>query len=256
MTKTLVLKVQYDGTNYAGWQIQPVSISIQEKLEFALLKLFKKEVKVIGSGRTDAGVHALGQIASINIDFDIRIPENKILGAINGYLPMDIRIKQVFILDNLDKNFNARFDAEKREYIYYIIRNNNPLESRFASYISYDITIERLQEASDIFVGKYNFVTFSKVNLDTSSYICNIDKCEWTKERDDKFRLNIRSSHFVYGQVRALVGAMIDYARGKRTIDDLKTALKSENRELNSPFAPPQGLILSRIYYPERYGIE
>jgi len=252
MIKTLVLKIQYDGTNYSGWQIQPESVSIQGEIEKSLLKLFTNKLKLIGSGRTDSGVHAFAQIAAVKIDFAPKIPFEKIKPALNGYLPKDIKILDTKLLE---LEFNPRFDAIKREYIYYLNSNDLPLESRFSSLIKYKIDFDKLQAAANIFLGKHNFTTFSKINSDTSSFICNIDKCEWTKERNDRFRLNISSSHFVYGQVRALVGAMIDHARGKRTIEELKHALKSEDRSLNSPFAPPEGLILYKIYYPEIFGI-
>lgn len=253
MNNTLVLKIQYDGTNYSGWQIQPESVSIQGEIEKALLKLFSTKLKLIGSGRTDSGVHALAQIAAVKLEFTPKIPFSKIKSALNGYLPKDIKIIDTKLLD---MEFNPRFDALKREYIYYLNTNDLPLESRFSSLIKYKIEFDKLQAAAKVFIGKHNFTTFSKVNPDTSSFICDIDKCEWTKERNDRFRLNISSSHFVYGQVRALVGAMIDHARGKRTIVELKEALQSKDRTQNSPFAPPQGLILYKIYYPEHYGIK
>jgi len=246
--QTLILKIQYDGTNYGGWQIQPNARTIQDEIQKAFLSLTGEEINLIGAGRTDAGVHARGMVAHTALKNELKIPSKKIVKAINGHLPDDIRITDASLTD---KKFNARFDAIAREYSYSIHTKESPFLNRFSTFIRYKLDIDKLFASAELFHGKHDFTTFSKLNEDTKNYVCDVEKCEWSGVSECQYILQIKADRFVYGMVRSIVGAMLDVAHGKRSIKDVKNALSQKNRELISPIAPPQGLVLEKVFYYE-----
>ena len=237
--------VEYDGTNYAGWQIQNNAITIQGELQKSWEKLTNSNVNFIGAGRTDAGVHSIGQVASAKIS-DISIPENKVAIVINSVLPKDIKLHNA---KYLDFPFHPRFDAIAREYNYYIGKNISVFKRNYISELKYNIDENKLFEIASIFLGNHNFTTFSKINEDIKNNNCIISKSEWEKLPDCIYKYTIVSNHFLYGMVRAIVGAMIDYARGKRSLEDILQSFAKDDRALASGFAPARGLFLKRIYY-------
>ena len=249
---TLILKIEYDGTNYGGWQIQPNAPSVQEEIEKVLSQLNGSHIGIVGAGRTDAGVHARGQVAHAKLESKFPVPENKIKFVLNSKLPADIRIVDAKIV-NFD--FHARFDAIAREYSYTITSQNSVFNRLYSTLINYKLDFNKLKISADIFAGKHDFTTFSKHNPDTKSYVCNVKKCNWKEVDENTWRLQIRSDRFVYGMVRSLVGAMIDVARGKRTIKEVKQALKDCDRSKVSPLAPAKGLVLEKIIYPKKLHI-
>lgn len=251
--QTLVLGIQYDGTLYAGWQKQPNALAIQEVIENAMLELTGTNFSVVAAGRTDAGVHARNMITHTCMKAEITIPQDKIAIAINSLLPNDIRINFAKIVDG---KFHARFDALKREYTYNLVTSYNVFQSRYAYYYKFPIDTEILFESSKIFVRKADFTTFSKHNPDLNNPICDVVICEWTAINDEHFVLRIRANHFLYGMVRSLVGAMLDAARGKRTIQELEDSLHKCDRNLSSPLAPAHGLFFEKAYYPESLAIQ
>lgn len=245
---TLVLVIEYDGTDFSGWQIQPNARSVQEEIQKSYQKLTNEQISITGSGRTDAGVHAKSQVASIPISNKI-IPEEKLRIALNSALPGDIRIINA---KYLDFKFNARFDASDRTYEYYISKNINVFERNFITEMKYPIDEIKLFEISKLFFGINEFTTFSKINPDIKRNECKVFESKWEKQDSTSFKYTIRANHFLYGMVRALVGVMIDYARGKRTLEDIEYSLKAKNRELASGFAPPTGLFLSKVNYSDK----
>ena len=245
--KKLALKIEYDGSGYAGWQVQPNAVTVQGSIERALKSITGDELNVIGAGRTDAGVHAAGQAAHVNLNNDFPASREKAAIALNANLPRDIRILEAKLLE---KDFHARFDASAREYVYNVISRESVFLTHFAAYFKFPFDPQSLAESASVFLGKHDFTAFSKHNPDTKSHICNVDICKWQQTGDFQWQLRIRADRFVYGMVRALVGAMYDCARGKRTIDDLRTSLQLREREYTSPQAPAHGLILDKIYYP------
>ncbi|MGA2297091.1 MAG: tRNA pseudouridine(38-40) synthase TruA [FCB group bacterium] len=254
--ETLILKIEYDGTNYAGWQIQPNAVTIQEEIEKALFKICGYRINLIAAGRTDAGVHARGQVAHGIIPEEQKIkfsiPDYKISHALNSNLPDDIRIISGRIVPT---TFHARYDAIAREYSYSIHTANSVFLRRFSTLIKYKLDYELLKKSSEIFIGIHDFTTFSKNNEEIKNHKCNVEVCKWEQIDENRWFLKIRANRFLYGMVRALVGAMIDIAREKRTIKEIEEALKLCNRELASSFAQPQGLVLEEIFYPENFTI-
>jgi tRNA pseudouridine38-40 synthase len=249
---TLILKIEYDGTIYGGWQFQPNAPSVQEEIEKVLTELAGNKIGIVGAGRTDAGVHARGQVAHAKLENKFPIPEKKIPYVLNSKLPDDIRIVDTSIV-NYD--FHARFDAIAREYSYTITTNQSVFNRFFATLIRYKLDYDLLEKSAQIFVGKHDFTTFSKNNSETKDYICNVKKCKWKQISNDSWRLQIRADRFVYGMVRSVVGAMIDIARGKRTIKEVKQALKDCDRSKSSPLAQAKGLVLEKIIYPSNHRI-
>ena len=242
---TIIMCLEYDGTDYAGWQIQPNKKTIQGELMRAIRIATGEEYIVNGAGRTDTGVHSSGQIAHF-VCQEPKIPRHKVKLAINQKLPKNIRVKRLWFSE---LEFHSRFDAVMREYRYRFSRRPSVFNQRFTTFFPYKMDLELLFQSTEIFLGKNNFYTFSKSNSSSGDYICDVKKCLWQQIDDSSFELSIIADRFVYGMVRAIVGAMIDITRHKRTSEEIITALQTPTRDLASPFAPSVGLDLYRIYY-------
>lgn len=257
MTQTLILKIEYNGSRYAGWQRQKNAVSVQSEIEKALFIISGQTLNVVGAGRTDAGVHARGQIAHVRLENPLTIPSEKLCAALNSQLKSDIRIKRAAIVDF---EFNSRFDAAAREYSYSLTAADSVFHRDFIAHYKYPFSCDRLIDSADLFLGQHDFTTFSKHNPDTNGTICDVKECRW-QIIDDDFskiticRLKIVADRFIYGMVRSLVGAMLDAARGKICKDDLSLFLSKCDRNLASPLAAANGLILEKIYYPEKFHI-
>lgn len=248
---TIILLLEYDGTNYYGWQIQNAQRTIQGELNKAVRKAFNKPYQVVGAGRTDAGVHSSGMVAHIEFDDDeIKIPRHKVRLALNKFLPIDIRIKRLWFSSI---PFHSRFDVEAREYRYRFSRYPSVFKRRYSAFIPYNLDVEKLFECCKFFLGKHNFHTFSKNHSDVLDYFCEVQKCEWVRINETDFELSIIADRYVYGMVRAIVGMMLEVARNKKTFEDINNALTTEDRSLQAPLAPAEGLDLHRIYYKEPF---
>ncbi|MDA3844411.1 MAG: tRNA pseudouridine(38-40) synthase TruA [Candidatus Kapabacteria bacterium] len=246
--KTLALKIEYDGKDFSGWQIQPEQRTVQGEIMKVLAYYCGEEVNLPGSGRTDAGVHARGQVAHAVLTEQFRIPENKIIQVMNSRLPDDIVISGARLLDT---EFHSRFDAVKREYIYRICSDESVADRRFTNHVQHQVKLEKLQASADIFLGEHDFTAFSKHNPQTASYVCNVDICKWTQIDERSYQLRIRANRFVYGMVRAVTGAMLEISRGKNTIEETRAMLEAQDRNAITYLAPAKGLTLEKIYYPE-----
>ena len=245
---TIALLIEFDGTAYSGWQIQPNAITIQEILEGALARAYGVSVNVVGAGRTDAGVHARGQVANANIDEQANaLPSDKIANAINAYLPLDIRIRDARVVDDA---FHARFSAVWREYVYNIARERSVFDQRFAWYPELPYDAGLLGDAAREFVGKRDFTTFSKLNPDTPKYVCDVQTC-MVETHPDRLVVRIRADRFVYGMCRSIVGAMMAVARKKCDVSDIAPAFEAADRSKQFVLAPAHGLVLNKIGYPD-----
>lgn len=241
------LLVEYDGGRYSGWQRQKNAKTIQGCLEDAMREITGQErCEVIGSGRTDAGVHALGQVAHVKMPKPLRLPANKLSAALNATLPRDIRVLWSAIPH---EEFHARYDARQREYVYAVMRRPSVFERWYSWQTIFPFDGTMLNEVAPVFLGRHDFTTFSKFNSDTKSYVCDVSECHWEQRDEEAWTLTIRADRFVFSMVRSLVGAMMDVARGKREVDEVADALTAMDRSLNSPLAPAKGLYLSRVFY-------
>lgn len=245
----IAILVQYDGTDFFGFQKQKNQITIQGDIENAISKELDADFRLTASGRTDRGVHAACQIMNFKT-LKFYFPIQKYHEILNNSLPKGIRVLQAW---KVHPTFNARFYPVEREYSYTVINQLDVFQSRYATYYPYPLELEKLNTATKYFIGKHDFTTFSKFNKDTKHYICNVSYLEWFQLNDYTFRMFIKANRFVYSMVRSLTGAMLDAARGRREVESLKADLEKVDRSLNSEVAPPEGLKLNRVIYPEDY---
>ncbi len=246
----LVFSIQYDGTDYAGWQVQPNSITVQGEIQKVLREFGISELPT-AAGRTDSGVHARNMIAHVSMTNNLKLPIEKISLVLNKKLPNDILIKDVRIIE--DDYFHSRFSALARQYSYFLHTKPDVFMQRFSTLYTFSIDFSILQKSAEIFIGEHDFSSFAKINPDVKNMICNVEKCFWEKLEDGIFRLEIKADHFLYGMVRSLVGAMLDCARGKRSLENLKETLESKERIYSSTLSPPNGLFFEKAFYPKKY---
>lgn len=251
--KTLVLRLAYDGTDFVGMQRQPHGRTVEGVLTKALERIYGEIATVVPAGRTDAGVHARGMVVHARLDNADRIPVERIPYALNALLPEDVRINGFQLRS--DTQFHARYDARLRTYSYYLARCNDPLRRRYEWQVPFPFREEVLEEAAAVFVGTHDFTTFSKCNADLRSYICTVERCIWHPCGEGRFRLEIVANRFVYGMVRCVVGAMLDCARGKRSVVEVTEALHAQDRRRGSPLAPRYGLVFEAVEYPPELGV-
>jgi tRNA pseudouridine38-40 synthase len=240
------MEVEYDGSDYGGWQIQPNAPTVQGKITKALSEIMCSHITVMGAGRTDKGVHARRMIASAPLYKKFPIEQDKICKAINSRIPHDIRIRKAIVAD---ADFNARYHAIAREYKYTMIDSNSVFHNRFAAFMKLPFKPELLFDCAPIFVGEHDFTSFSKFNPKINNYICNVEICHWNEIDANTWQLSIKADRFVYGMVRSLVGAMYECSRGKLSTARLKEMLDEKDRELLRPLAPSHGLVFERAYY-------
>jgi len=243
------LTIAYDGTRYCGWQIQPNALSIQQLIQEALFKLLKgHHVPVIGSGRTDTGVHARAQIA--HFKWPERLDINKLLFSLNGLLPRDIRVKSV---EEADSHFHAQYNASGKEYHYYLYLDKvmDPFRRSQCWHVHKRIDIPLLKEAAKRFVGEHDFTSFANegdagsVSRNPVRTIYRIDVCE----TEGGVRLEFEGNGFLYKMVRNIVGMLVDVASGRRTLEDVERIFAAKDRRQAPMAAPPQGLFLFRVSY-------
>ena len=239
------MTIQYDGTNLHGWQVQKNGRTVQGELQDALQKIFKNQkINLIGSGRTDSGVHALGQIANIKLDTDME--NESLLNAVNGNLDdNDITITNV---DKVNSDFHSRFSALKREYIYKISTEYSPIERDYYWTIQEEIDIQKLHDCAKLIVGEHDFTQLSKKNDEIDNKICNIYLSEWDVF-ENKIHYKIIANRFLHHMVRYLVGTMIEVSKNRSfTTNDFDLMLQGKDREQIFR-APSKGLYLKKIYY-------
>ncbi|MCS7176145.1 MAG: tRNA pseudouridine(38-40) synthase TruA [Candidatus Kapabacteria bacterium] len=247
MSYTLLLLLEYDGTHYAGWQRQRGARTVQATLEDALTQLLGFPVRAVAAGRTDAGVHARGQVVHVRLPTIPRIPEERIPRALNSLLPDDLLVRAARLSE---RPIHVRYDACARAYSYMITNRPSVFSRHFSWYVPVPLDGELLQAATSLFVGRHDFTTFSKHDPSTKSYICSVTEAHWSQPCPYSWRFYIRADRFVYGMVRALVGAMVQVAQRRRTLEELQHALAARDRRYASPLAPPHGLVLESVFYP------
>lgn len=238
------IELAYFGKNYHGWQNQPDAVSVQEKLETALGRLFQQTVEITGAGRTDAGVHA----KQIFAHFDIleNIDTEQLQFKLNSMLPQDIAINNVFAVK---PQAHARFDALSRSYEYLIINKKDPFLIDRAHFIKKNLDIDKMNEAAEILKTYTNFKCFSKSRTDVKTYNCKIEQARWEKE-GDVLKFRITADRFLRNMVRAIVGSLIEIGLGKTTVENLHKIIRSEDRSRAGTSVPAKGLYLTKVIYP------
>jgi len=245
------LIIAYDGTPYGGWQIQPNSVSIQSLIEKALHLILRKETPIIGSGRTDAGVHAKGQVAHFSAEEGLDL--FKLRGSLNGILPPDIRILK---LETVPDSFHARYSAVSKEYHYHLHLDAmmDPFRRLYALHVQSPLDLELMRQGALRFVGTHDFTSFANEGgsaKDPVRTIFRLDICNVP----GGVRLEFEGNGFLYKMVRNITGTLLDVARGKLSLEELDQIFAAKDRSAASAPAPPHGLFLMKVDYAKSVGI-
>jgi len=241
--RDIKLVIEYDGTNFVGWQTQANGRSVQEEITKVLEQALQEPVSVIGSGRTDAGVHARGQVASFRTTSSLGV--GSIVSALNGLLPDDINICSA---EEMPGEFNARYDAKERVYRYYVARRATAIGRQYQWVVKYSLNLVAMNAVASQIVGDHNFESFCKYDTEVKHYRCTVTKSIWF-EQGGRVIYEIRANRFLYGMVRALVGTMIDVGRGFTPIAAFRDIMDAKDRRRAGMAAPPQGLFLEEVLY-------
>ncbi len=251
-TKRILLLIAYDGTSYAGWQRQDNALAIEEVIESALQKLTNKEIDIIGASRTDAGVHAYGNVAVF--DTDSTIPAEKFATALNSFLPEDIRI---MASEEVEDDFHPRYSPSEKTYQYHILNTDIPLPtmSRYAHHVYGKLDVDKMRAASSCLIGEHDFTAFCAAGSQVKSKVRTIYEIEITENDlygdgyDRDICIRITGNGFLYNMVRIIAGTLIEVGQGRKKVSRVAEALAERNRSKAGETAPAKGLFLESIIY-------
>lgn len=244
--RCLKLVVAYDGTSYHGWQRQENAITVQQVLEEKLSHVFAEKINLVASGRTDAKVHALGQVVSFTTSG--KIPLENIGKATNAILPNSI---VVISAHEVASDFHARFDAKGKTYQYKIIENErfNPFTANYAWLLGEKLDLKNMQKAADMILGEHDFSSFQATGSTPTVPVRKMTVAKWQKNEQGEVSFTVSGNGFLYHMVRNLVGTMVDVGLGKMTPTDFQQVLIAKNRKKAGKTAPAQGLYLCEVFY-------
>lgn len=243
--KNIKIVIEYDGTRYCGWQRQKNGVSIQETIEKAIEKVTGEKTEIISSSRTDAGVHAKGQVA--NFLTSSTVPPEKICYAINSFLPDDIVILSS---QEVPLDFHSRYSSKGKKYSYTILNRKIPsaLLKNYSAHIPYELNIEDMIRASKYFLGEHDFSAFKSTGSSVKGNVRTIKRLELIKD-EDIIKMFIEANGFLYNMVRIIAGTLIEVGKGRIKPDDIPFIIDSKDRKKAGPTAPAQGLCLEKVYY-------
>ncbi len=241
----VLLTISYDGTDFHGWQYQPDLLTVQGVLEEALEKLLSQKITVIGSSRTDTGVHANGFCC--HLDCDDNIPDAAFLRGVNSLLPPTVAVVDC---KKVDDSFHARYDAKGKTYVYHIYNSNkkDAFKSRYAWHIKRPLDIEKMNRFCEKIIGTHDFAAFCSSGATVTSTVRTIKNCFVEKNGDD-VTLTVTADGFLYNMVRIIVGTAVAVSDGRIDQSDILEILKTQRREAAGMTAPPQGLFLEKVFY-------
>lgn len=242
--RNIKITIQYNGANYCGWQKQPNSLGIQGTIEKAIYEITKEEVKITGSGRTDAGVHAFGQVA--NFKLKSSIPTSKIPNALNAKLPKDISVIEC---EEVAEEFHSRYSAKGKRYRYLIYNSayRSPIYKDISYQVKYDLDFEKMCREAKSLVGTHDFKGFMSSGSSVSDTVRTIYDIELTKE-EDLIVMEIEGNGFLYNMVRIIAGTLVDIGRNRIT-ESLCDVINSKSRSRSGHTAPAHGLFLKKVDY-------
>lgn len=238
-------ELSYHGTSFCGWQRQANAMTVQEALENALALLTKRTVKLVGSGRTDTGVHAVQQFA--HWDTEPLEDPDALVFKLNKFLPPTIAVYRMFPVAH---DTHARFSATSRKYEYRITRWKSPFLTNLAYLYDLPLDLAAMNEAAVRLVRHDDFQSFSRVKTEVNHFYCRIIEAHW-EDRGDLLVFHVRADRFLRGMVRALVGTLLDVGLGKTSLNDLEAIIQARDRSRAGRAVPPQGLFLVEVTYPE-----
>jgi tRNA pseudouridine38-40 synthase len=245
VARTLKLTIAYDGTDFAGWQRQATDRTVQATIEDALAPFAGGDIVITGSGRTDAGVHAVGQVASVSLES--AIANDTLQRALNATLPADVRIMRV---EDAPAGFNARFDARRKTY-HYAIHSGSvlpPMLRRQVWHVKEPLNVESMNDAAALLIGSHDFAAFQAAGGEVATTVRELSVSRITS-RGDGVLYEVTGSGFLRHMVRNIVGTLVDVGRGRRSVDDVRAILAGRDRGRASATAPPQGLTLWDVEY-------
>jgi len=237
------LTIQYDGTSYAGWQIQDNALSVQEVISNSIKQILQEDINLIGAGRTDAGVHALGQVANFIVDQQLDL--FKFSYSLNSVLPKDISITNI---ETVDVSFHSRFSARKRFYIYLISNQKSPFWDRYSYTYFSELKPEKLNELSSALIGEMDFTSFSKINTEVHNRLCEVYEARWRRQKN-LLIFYIEANRFLYGMVRAIVGSLLKAYSSEDGQNYLTNILNQKDRGVAADAVPAKGLFLYKVKY-------
>jgi tRNA pseudouridine38-40 synthase len=241
------LDIEYDGAAFCGWQIQPNGRTVQEDIEKALQVLLKKEVRITGAGRTDAGVHAKGQVAHFFFEKELDIKQ--ISFGLNGILKHDIVIHKMTVAPD---SFHARYSAIYRQYCYKIHLGRTAIHRDFCWELFYKVDWDLVRPLLSVLTGKHNFNAFCASNSDTQNRVCDVLFFSF-ESNGKEIIFHIRANRFLYKMVRSVIGTLVDIGRGQLPKENLEKSLQTGDRRLVGATAPAKGLTLEEVGYPEEF---
>ena len=239
--------IAYDGTDYVGWQTQPNGVAVQEVIEKAILEVTGEQTTLQGSGRTDSGVHARAQVA--HFDTGARMAADKFAIALNTHLPADIR---VLYSEEVSPDFHARFSAKEKQYRYFVQTGPHAdvFARKYALHAYMPLDLDLMNEAAALVVGTHDFSAFMSTGREVETAVRTVSLSKW--EKQGKFLVyTVQGNGFLYNMVRILVGTMVSMGSGRIPKDSMEKALASLSRKDAGPTAPPHGLVLWRVKYPD-----
>lgn len=247
MDKNFKLTIEYDGTNYHGWQIQPNGPSIQQAIESEIKTMTNQSIRLNGSGRTDAGVHAMGQVA--NFSCDTRITAKAFQKGLNSLLADDIAIRECI---EVPLAFHARFDAKSKRYCYHI--SNQPIAPaigrHYAWWIRTPLDLNAMQQAAAHLIGRHDFKAFEGTGSPRSTTVRHVTQARLVADAPGTIRFEISADGFLRYMVRNIAGSLVAVGRGDMTADQFQTVMAALDRHQAAATAPPQGLFLVEVEYP------
>lgn len=236
--------LSFDGTHYHGWQVQPNANSVEAEIEKALSTLLRKDIEIVGAGRTDTGVHARQMVA--HFDFSDDFSTQQLTYKLNRILPSSIVINAI---KHVSDDLHARFSAKWRTYHYYIHMSKNPFADAYSLELHYELDIQLMNEAASHLLNCSDFAAFCKSNTDVATTLCNVTEARWINDGEDKWHFVITANRFLRNMVRAIVGTLIDVGRRKITIKDFDNIVTGKNRSAAGESMPAKGLFLEKIVY-------
>jgi len=247
-THRICLTLHYDGGAFYGWQLQPADRTVQGELERVLAKLLNAPVRAIGSGRTDRGVHATGQVASL--DAPTKWTPHALARALNALLPGDVRVVDARVVPGA---FHPRYGAVRRSYVYRVGLSEltkSPFHARWCWPLAAELDLGAMEAATGAILGDHSFRAFAKAGQEERGDRCEVQAARWVEWEPLGVQLEISANRFLHHMVRYLVGTLVDIGRGRRPVDDMKGLLDPESGLETSPPAPPEGLFLHAVDYP------
>jgi tRNA pseudouridine38-40 synthase len=243
--RNILLKIEYEGTDYSGWQSQKNARSIQDTIQAALERITGRKARLISCGRTDAGVHALNHIA--NFKTESKIPLFKLQRALNSVLPKDIVIKEA---KEVPERFHSRFDARSKTYRYTTITGGAPsaIERNLTSYIPYKLNLALMKKESKALLGKHDFKSFQAADRIERSSVRTIKRLD-IRRKGGRIIMDVEADGFLYNMVRNIAGTLIDIGRGRLAAGSMARILKAKDRKAAGETAPAKGLCLIEVKY-------